>query len=165
MSIKKTVYQAIREKILEETGVKTSRLYNSQFDNLEEEATFTFPAAFIEFSQLDYSSNAEGTQEAATRIRIYLGYDSLKTEDLEILDLLEDVHKSLQGFSSANGTSPLNRVFEGQDINHGTIAVWVIDYETRILDSSGHRNNRLTSVNLEAIEVIGESEKPRLKYL
>tara|TARA_R110000796_G_scaffold74629_10_gene167833 strand:- start:827 stop:1327 length:501 start_codon:yes stop_codon:yes gene_type:complete len=165
MSVKKNSYIAIRDRILLETEVKTSRLYNSQFDNESQEATYTLPAAFIEFSELVYRSNAEGVQEVDARIRIYVGASSLKTEDLEVLDLLETVHASLQGFLAVPDSTPLDRVFEGQDVNHDAVTVWVMDYETRLTDTSGSRNNKLISIVLDEIEVDGEAEKPRLKQL
>jgi hypothetical protein len=163
MSIKKSTYIAIRDRILLETGVKTSRLYNSQFDNEGQEATYTLPVAFIEFAELVYTSNAEGVQEIAARIRIHVGASSLKTEDLGVLDLLETVHASLQGFSAVPDSTPLDRVFEGQDVNHDNVTVWVMDYTTRLTDTSGARNNKLISIMLEVIDVDGEAEKPRLR--
>lgn len=165
MSIKKEVYRAVRDKLLTETGVETSRLYNSQFDNLDKENVFTFPAAFIEFAQLDYVSNAEGTQEGDARIRIYLGYDSLKTEDLDVLDLMEEVHLALQGFLAVENSTPLVRIYEGQDVNHDVVAVWLMDYTTKLTDTAGNRKNKLVKMQLDEICITPEAEKPRLKEL
>jgi hypothetical protein len=165
MSVKKEIYIAVRDKILAETNVKTSRLFNSQFENMEGEASFTFPAAFIEFAAIPYVTNAEGGQEAEAMLRIHLGYDSLKTESLEVLDLMEAVHVALQRFTPVSDSSRLNRVFEGQDINHDAIAVWLMEYEFTFTDNSGHRNNKLIETTIGELEVLKDAKKPRLGIL
>lgn len=165
MSIKKSIYIAVRDRILTNTAVKTSRLYNSQFVNMTEENTFAFPAAFIEFSELTYGSISEGSQDGNLKIRVYLGFDSLKTEDLALLDLMEAVNAALQGFAPVNGATPLNRVFEAQDINHDAVRVWLMDYETRFRDNSGHRNNKLIETTLTQLELLDDHDAPRLKEI
>jgi len=169
MSAKKELYRAIREIILNKTAVKHCRLYNSQFDNMEQEDTFLFPCAFVEFAQLDYVTKSEGLQEAEARIRIHVGFESLETEELDILDLMEDLHAELQGFNVTDLFTPLDRVFEGQDVNHDNVIVWLMDYETLLTDLSGHRNNKLVKTKIDElcvdVDTSTEASKPRLGRL
>lgn len=169
MSAKKQLYKAVREVLLNKTGVEHCRLYNSQFDSMEQEDTFPFPCAFIEFAQLDYVTKSEGLQEAETRLRIYVGFESLATEELDILDLMEDIHGDLQGFHQDDLFTPLNRVFEGQDVNHDNVIVWIMDYETLLTDVSGHRNNKLVKTKIDElcvdVDTTTEASKPRLGRL
>jgi hypothetical protein len=170
MSLKKTIYLALKAKItaIKETPssdptIKTCRLFNNQFAKLSEEATFEMPCVFIEYSQLDYTTKGQGVQEAEARIRFHIGYNSLKTEDLDLLDLLESFHKEIQGLTDQENFSPLNRVFEAQDIDHDQISVWVTDYETLILDSTAHTQNKLKEVTINELEITVDAESPFLK--
>ncbi len=167
MSAKTDLYQEIKNKLLSETDVVHCRLYNSQIDNLEQENTFPFPAVFIEFNELVYSSRSTGGQVADCLIRLHVCFESLATEDLEILTLMDSIQLALQGFGVGGVFSSLNRSFEGQDVNHDIIIVWLMDYETRITDNSGHRNNKLTETTITDAQVIvdtsTEVSKPWLK--
>lgn len=161
MTSKQQFYEEVKARILE-TAVETCRLFNSQFDEMENEATWAFPCAFIEFTELEYRTKALGIQEAETTIRVHVGFESLKTEDFEIFDLLEAIHEKLQRFGNFELFTPLNRVFEGQDVNHDNVIVWTMDYETLLLDCSGHRDNDLNETSLAEIDIIGTAEKPWL---
>lgn len=169
MSAKKITYLAIKEKLLALENVKHCLLFNSQFDNMDDENTFPFPCVFVEFLQLDYTAKALGTQEADARIRLHVGFESLKTEELAILDLLEAIQGTLQGFTDDATFSPLNRVFEGQDVNHDQVIVWLMDYETLITDTAGHRDNKLVETSLDDIcidvDTSTEATKPWLKQI
>lgn len=162
MATTKDVYLGLKNRILDNTSAKTSGLYNSQFDNLEEENAFSFPAAFIEFVELEHITRAGGVQRVEAKIRLHIGYDSLKTEDLAIMDLLEELQNELQGYRPDVEGTPLNRVFKGQDINHGVIAVWLMDYDFSYIDYSGDRNRRLTETQLSEIDIVKKAAKPWL---
>ena len=165
MSAKIETYNKIREKIIEETYIKHCLLYNSQFDNMNQEDTFPFPCSFIEFSQLNYITKQEGLQEAEAIIRIHVGDESLQREDLSIIEYMEEIHSSLQGYSADNLFTPLNRVFEGQDTNHDNVRVWVMDYETLIYDLSGHRNNKRIKTSIKDVCINVYPGKPWLKRI
>jgi hypothetical protein len=165
MSTKKDFYLAVRAQ-LETAGVKHVRLYNSQFDEMDNENTFAFPCAFIEFTQLDWLTKSEGYQEADTVVRIHVGFESVKTEELEILDLLETIHSNLQGLHNPEYFTPLDRAFEGQDTNHDNVIVWLLDYDTLLSDNSGNRNLKLVKTTITDLEVNKDNTtdvtKPRL---
>lgn len=169
MSTKKDFYLAVKKTILAETGVKHCRLYNSQFDEMDGEDTFPFPCAFIEFSTLDWKTKSEGYQEAETTIKIHVGFESVKTEELEILDLLEEIHAELQGKHDPLYYTPMDRTFEGQDTNHDNVIVWQVDYDTLLSDNAGNRNNKLVKTTIENLDASAddstEATRVRLAYV
>ena len=165
MSAKKELYLAVKKTILDETSVKHCRLFNSQFDEMESEDTFAFPCAFIEFTQLQWLTKSEGYQEADTILRIHVGFESLETEELDILDLLEDIHSELQGYNVDNLFTPLDRNFEGQDTNHDNVIVWLMDYDTLLSDNAGNRNTKLVKTSISDLCIDRESGAPRLREL
>ncbi len=158
MSTKKDFYLAVKAKILDNTDVKHVRLYNSQFDEMDSENTFPFPCVFIEFSALDWITKSEGYQEAETTIKLHVGFESVKTEELEVFDLLEDIHEDLQGMHDPEYYTPLNRSFEGQDTNHDNVIVWQVDYDTLLSDNSGNRNNKLVETTIENLQTDKDPE-------
>lgn len=165
MSAKKDLYLAVKKQLLEKTGVKHCLLFNSQFDEMDNENTFPFPCAFIEFTNLDWLTKSEGYQEADTTIRIHLGFESLKTEELDILDLNEDVHAALQRLEVKDLFTPLDRSFEGQDTNHDNVIVWLMDYETLLSDNAGNRNEDLVKTKISDLCVEKNVDKPRLQEI
>lgn len=165
MSAKKKLYLAVKERVLQNSSVKHCALFNNQFDNMSEENPFLFPCVFVEFSQLQYVTKSEGYQEADAVIRLHVGFESYKTEELEVLDLLDDLHEDLQGFHINDEFTPLDRNFEGQDTNHDNVIVWQMDYDTLLSDNSGNRNKKLTLTTIGDLEIDRISEKPRLDYI
>jgi hypothetical protein len=162
---KKGIYLSIKEEILQNTAANTVGLFNSQFDNQEQENTFAFPAAFIEFLELIYTNKGEGVQDCDATVRIHLGFDSLKTEDLRFFDFMEEVNLALQGFTPVEDSTPLNRFSEAQDPDHGVVGVYIIDYRLKFRDASTHRNKKLIKTENNTLELKGESSKPMLTGL
>ena len=168
MSTKKDFYLAVRAQ-LETTSLKHVRLYNSQFDEMDGENTFPFPCAFIEFTQLQWLTKSEGYQEADTVFRIHVGFESIKTEELVVLDLLEEIHAALQGLHDPEYFTPLDRGFEGQDTNHDNVIVWMLDYDTLLSDNAGNRNAKLVKTTITELQIDKDDTtdltKPRLARL
>lgn len=176
MGAKKDYYLAVKAK-LESIGldpndntvkpkIKHVRLYNSQFDEIDSENTFPFPCVFVEFTALDWLTKSEGYQEAETTIRLHVGFESVKTEELDVLDLLEDIQAELQGFHDPEYFTPMDRNFEQQDTNHDNVIVWMQDYNTLLSDNAGNRNNKLVKTQIGDLcidRVSDESTKPRLQ--
>ncbi|QCW20340.1 hypothetical protein [Flavobacterium phage FPSV-S1] len=166
MSAKLEFYDAVKNRLLEKVKtIKTVRLFNSQFDNENVEDAFEYPAVFIQFLSVPWTSKAKGLQEAAAVIRLNVGFHSLKTEEREIFLLLEEIHKALQGFGSENLFGFIDRVNEEQDIDHGNVIVWLVDYGAVITDTSGLWSNNMVLTNIQTLDVTGESEGVRLNRL
>jgi len=137
MNAKTAFYTSLKNRILT-TSVKHCLLFNNQIDEIASENTFPFPAVFVEFTSLDWLVKSRGIQKGDAIVRLHVAFNSLKTEELEILELLAEIHAKLQGFSDSDVYSQLNRVYELQDTNHDQIQVWQIDYSTTITDLGGY---------------------------
>ncbi len=166
MAAKKDVYLAIREHILNHTKIKHVRLFNNQFEEMEREDTFPLPCVFIEFASLEWEQKSRGLQEGEAIIRFHVGLESVRTEELEMLDLIDQLHSVLQDFSTDISTA-MSRETETQDTDHDNVMIWIADYSTRITDESGLRRNKLISTNIETLDIevceTSEFTKPRLK--
>jgi len=151
----------IAEKVPE---IKTFRLFNSQFSKENVEKAFPFPALFIEFPALEYSSKSEGLQVADANVRFHLGFSSLKTEDRAIFELESKLYFQLQGFSLANVSTPLDRKREFQDTDHDSLIIWQIEYNTLITDNTANRKNKMNLlVGVPKLEIIADAESYFLK--
>lgn len=150
---KKDLYLDVRQRILDKVPeVKHVLLFNNQFDRDTEEEAFTYPCVFIEFLQLIHSGVASNQQKSDIQIRLHVGYESLKTEDLGLLDLVQSVHLAVQGFSGQL-FSGLQRIEERQDIDHDNVQVWQIDYETNLTDCVTDPKANLKSFTIANLEI------------
>ena len=166
MSAKLEFYDTVKSRLLEKVpAIKTVRLFNSQFDNEQLENAFEYPAVFIQFLNITWTTKTKGLQKADAVIRLNVGFHSLKTEEREIFLLLEEIHKALQGFGNENLFGFIDRVNEEQDIDHGNVIVWLVDYGAVITDTSGLWCNNMVLTNIQTLEVASESEGVRLKRL
>lgn len=165
MSTKKDIYISVKERLLAQTAIKHCLLFNNQFDSIDMEDAYSFPCAFVEFSQLDWVTKGEGYQEAQAKIRIHVGVESLATENLEVFDLVEEIHVALQGFHDPNYFTPLDRRYEEHDVQHDNVIVWVVDYDTLISDNSGNRNEKLTQTVISSLDLERRAGKPWLGRL
>lgn len=168
MSAKRDLYLAIKRELEEKTSVKHVRLYNDQFENMDKENTFAFPCVFVQFANLDWSTETEGIQKGATIIRLHVGFESLATEELDKFDVIDDeIHKYIEGLEGVDFTK-LSRISEEQDINHDNVYVWLMDYSTEILDCSGSRRGKMTKTIVTGLNVNvntdTEHSKPRLLH-
>ena len=166
MSAKRDTYLAIKKELESKTRLRHVRLFNNQFDRMEQEDTFLFPCLFVEFNELEWVQKSRGLQEANALLRLHVGFESLETEELDVFDLIDEIQLVLQDFSGECFTA-MSRESETQDTDHDNVMVWIMDYATRITDEAGLRRNKLvrTSLNGINIEVCETSEftKPRLK--
>lgn len=168
MSSKKDLYIALRHQIERLTSVKHVRLYNNQFQNMDKENTFAFPCVFIQFLDLNWSTETEGIQKGLATIRLHVGFETLAREDLGKFDVIDDeIHKYVEGFTGEDFTR-LSRVNEEQDIDHDNVYVWLMDYSTEIIDCSGARRGKMTKTTVTGLNVNVntdmENSKPRLLH-
>ncbi len=166
MSTKKEIYLAIKEQILAKTSIKHVRLFNSQFTNMEQESAFPFPCVFVQFLTLPWSTEVDGIQKADANIRLHVGFRSVNDEVLEMFDVIDDqIHRHIEGFEG-NCFGKMNRVNEEQDIEHDNVYVWLMDYATNVVDTSGSRRGKMTKTTLDKVAVTfctdSEITKPRL---
>lgn len=165
MNAKLETYDTIKGLILDKTNVKTCRLFNNQFDNEDVEDAFEYPAVFIQFVSIPWIAKTQGLQEADSVIRLHIGFHSLRTEEREIFELIEQIHKVLQNYSTADLFGDLNRVNEEQDVDHGNVIVWLADYATLITDTSGFRTKGLVLTTIAEADFTRESGGVRLQQI
>lgn len=163
MSAKKDFYLAIKTALGDAPSVKHVGLFNNQFNRIAEEKPFGFPAVFVQFLELDYFTRGDSSQDAETIARLHIGYDSLKTDDLAIFDLIDEIHGVIQGLTLNSLFTPLDRVHEEQDVDHDVISVWLADYAFKLRDNNGTRDSKLVKTSLTGVEVDISSAKPWLK--
>lgn len=162
MSAKKDFYLAIKAELLK-TSVKTARLFNNQFIKIDQEKPFPFPAVMVQFLELDYTTRGDLSQYGDTIARLHIGYDSLKTEDLAVFDLLDEIHAVIQGLTISELFTPLDRVHEEQDVDHDVLSVWVVDYSFKLNDIAASRTNNLIKTELTGVDIDINPAKPWLK--
>lgn len=165
MSPKKQLYFDVKKIVLEKTAIEHFAMFNSQFDNMEEEDTFLFPCCFMEFIEINYTTKAKGLQEGAFTFRLHFGFESLDDEQLEMFDITDDAHQNLQGIFKENLYSGFERVFESQDVNHDNVKVWVVDYKTTLTDNTGNLKGRQELTKINSIEIKIDPQEPRLNQI
>ena len=169
MSAKLVLYNAIKTKLLAMndgaetpvTIVKTSGHYNNQFERIVEEIQFTFPAAFIAFTDIPWNTsvgsvqnNSTQEQKAQCNIEIHIGTTNLKDEvdsfpeDIAIIDSIHDQLNGLQGTQF----TPLKRIGEVDDTNNSNLRHWVITYQTE-LHEKGYEGTDVDAADGQVITI------------
>ncbi len=164
MSVKREILAALQDRIKTNMPtVKTVRLYNSQPLNEEKEKAYPCPAVFIKFDSVIWTPLANGMQNGDAVIKLYIQYNSLKTEDEAIIDLIEDLHAYIQNFSIPGVMQPLSRTNERQDDNHDAVQVWEVEYTAIISDNSGNKKRHLIYMEkINNLEIERDGSSPSL---
>lgn len=174
MSSKLDIYNAIKDKL---DGLKTSNdplintvgLWNNQFDNEDLEKPFNYPVCFIEFANIRWDGthqtqprggvgggNVQKEQRGSTTekslITIHLGFSEFGDgkDILEPIDpVIDAVYFALQGLQGDTFTT-LSRIEERQDVNHGRIIDWQIDFNTS-LSQEGEEDTSLRRIAADTL--------------
>jgi hypothetical protein len=115
------------------------KLFNNQFESMEEQQEQTFPnlSIFMEFLEpVEVLSLMGGVQMYDVTVRFHLYLISYELEDLDMFTYKQELHAKLQGFFPTS-SSRMNRVNETPDQNHNGYMVWRLDYKCQIPDESG----------------------------
>lgn len=142
MSARLDIYTAISDALSGIEEIKTVELHNSQFDNEATERPHQYPFCTIEFSDMAWDvtqqrapvntsvGNVTHQQQGLFLMTVHVGFQSLKDETLSFLDLdpiLTKVYRSLNGLSGET-FGVIKRVSEEQDIDHGSVIVWNMNF-------------------------------------
>jgi len=129
------IYTGIKNKLVEITDLKTVALFNNQFERSNnnspeqnDEQAFLYPCAFIEFSDILYTDMQKWAQQFTATLRIHLGFESYKNEDLDVLTLKQSIYQKLQGFQPSDSTGMLMRRSEEPNYDHNNIQVYIITF-------------------------------------
>lgn len=138
MSSLKTLYTELRTELESITGIKYVRLWNNQFERENINEAFQFPCALIEFEPSACRDLLNGVQQYDFIVCIHLGFESYKTEDIDILDLKQSVFTKLGNFNSAtNMFSILSRESDTQNFDHDNIQDYQIRFKVTGKDFDG----------------------------
>jgi hypothetical protein len=147
----KELYLLLKARLLAINGINHVAMWNNQFENENNENAFLYPCVFIHFSNAVYSDISAGVQGLAMEVVFHVGFEAYEDENLEVFDLKDLIHASIQGFSGGN-FDHFNRVLEELDVNHTNIQDYIMTYHVEGSDSVGHVNNKyslLKTVELE----------------
>lgn len=134
------LFVALKNEITTQLGdkIKHIALWNNQFEhsnNQQDEQAFLYPCVFLEFSQGDFKNLSQGVQQFNITITTHLGFESYKTDDIEILSIKQDLYKVIQRFRNEY-FDKITRVSERPDYDHDNIQVFETDYTTTGKDYS-----------------------------
>jgi hypothetical protein len=129
--MQKQLYIAVKTILESITGIKYVALWNNQFERENVNVSFNYPCCFIEFDNIGYKELLNGVQTVDMSVKIHLGFESYKNEDLDVLDLKQSVYHALHtlSFKDSNGTSSkLLRRAETQNFDHTNIQEYILDF-------------------------------------
>jgi len=149
MSVKKDIYIAITEYLktnLNGAGDVPALAWidkdMGQLNNLEQFHPLPMPAILMSFGQTRWTTLNPTTQQGETTMRFKVicenyadSFDGSPDQALAIsfFDFNEEVYKTLQGLQGATFT-PMIRVGDEEDEEHGNFIVTILDFATTITD-------------------------------
>jgi hypothetical protein len=148
MSVKKTVYQAIKTALQEIPEIENVLHYNGQETfNYQGDVSRRFPQVWIQLTSIDWqpselvSHNANRTRQqksVAVSISIYLATFSLKEDEDTFesdLDLIDTVYRKLTMLDGEN-FSPLQRASETDQPTNNNVRIWIQTYSTMLTEKA-----------------------------
>jgi len=151
---KSIVFNEIKDQIAAEAPeFRKFGLWNNQFDNIDDENAFHFPAVFLEFSDLEFVNRSAGIQEMQGLITFHIGQEELDDKSIAILDLVDVVAKALNGFMTDTILVPLLRVNERQDPDHDQLIVWEMDFQLKAQDCTSSKYNDAVTIPGNTIDL------------
>lgn len=160
----KALYQSLRTQGESIAGIKWVRLFNDQFaksnnDNIDKntEQAFPYPCIFIEFPEDNIqSSSGGGAKRLDVLVRIKIGFESYKLEDLAMFDLAELVQIAYEGLNDDSFT-PLTYEAQRMDYNHDNVYVYEFDFRTSYSDDTKYfKKNGIVTPGPFALTVNGD---------
>lgn len=168
MSAKLDIFNDIVTQLKKISDIETIELWNSQLENESDETSFNFPAVFIEFADIPWTSTnqqpsrlgVEGNvskqqKGAGALITLHIAFSQLNDETVSfpiISPIIDKVYFSIQGLQGTFYT-PLLRVAERQDTDHDRVIDWQMDFNT-MMNECGELDTDLTKIDAGTIDVI-----------
>lgn len=172
--MKQIFFEKVKQRLIDRVPeIKSIDLFNGQIENEKKENPIQFPACFIEFQSIDWTSKGRGIQQGIAAVKFYIAIETYKTgitgsataalSDTSILELITKIHVALNGFDDELFT-PLARSSEQQDIGHDNVLVWGVVYMTQLTDDGAETRYSKPLVNLipDTIDVMGLTVDPSL---
>lgn len=147
MSAKLDIFNDIVTALTPVDKIETIELWNSQLDNENDEIPFNFAAIFIEFIEINWSSSnlsppkigSDGNKRkeqkgAGTIVMLHLAFSQLEDETISfpiISPIIDSVYFAVQ-LLQGDFYTPLLRISEEQDTDHGRVIDWQMGFSTMI---------------------------------
>ena len=167
MSAKLNIFNDIVTALKTLPDIQTVELWNSQLENEDKEKPFNFPAVFIEFGEIPWTSTNQkpstlGTQGNVTKeqkgdntlITLHIAFSQLEDETVSfpLIDpIIEKVYFKIQGLTG-DFYKPLLRVAERQDTDHDRVIDWQMDFNVLIFQC-GELDDTLTKIDAGTLDV------------
>jgi len=161
MGVKLDIFNDIITELERVKQIKTTGIWNNQFDNEEREKPFNYPGVFVQFTSIPWTSshqkprrdssvgNVNKEQDAnGAIITLHCGFEKLEdaTESFADIDaVLELIYFAVHGISGDQYTTLL-RAEERQDDDHDRVIDWQIDFITQ-LTQQGVLDENLTLID------------------
>jgi len=168
MSVKLNIFNDIVTEINKITEIETVELWNSQLENLTKEISFNFPAVFIEFADIPWTSTNQqpstlGSQGNVTKeqkgidalVTLHISFSQLEDETVSfpLIDpIIDKVYFKIQGLFKNEKYSALLRAAERQDTDHDMVIDWQMDFLTTMLQC-GELDTTLTQIPGGTVDV------------
>ncbi len=134
MKENKGLYLKLHDKLLADGVVKTVQIYSNQIARLVSNKNGTgvigFPAALIEFTNINYIQKGNRHQEYTAILRLYTILYNMENVGFKIFDIMDAVHKSAN-LLITDYTTPLIRVRDDTDNDFTNVCVNITDYQFR----------------------------------
>ena len=132
------VFNELKNVLGNVQGLKTVGLWNNQFERESEENAFLYPCCFIEFNNDNFKDLTQSVQQYDSIITLHIGFESYKDEDTFVLQLKQDIYKSVHTLQCGVSASKLLRVAERQNFDHTNVQDYQVDYKTTIKDADAN---------------------------
>ena len=146
----KALYTEIKTTLEAIDGIKYVRLWNNQFERENVNEPFLYPCCFIEFEPTECRDLLCGVQQYDFIVCIHLGFESYKTEDIDILDIKQSIYVALSRFNSETRLFSLfGRESDTQNFDHDNIQAYEIRFTVTGKDfDADTRPNTLATADL-----------------
>ena len=118
-------------------------LFNNQFihsngttEEGRNENSFSYPCVYIQFSDFEYKDLLAGVQQFEGNIITHLGFESYLDQDITILQLKQQLFKTVYRFCQGFFTTA-SRKYENPDYNHNNIQNYQTIYRVGGKDYTG----------------------------
>lgn len=168
MSAKLDIFNDIVTELKKISEIETIELWNSQLENEPAEISFNFPAVFIEFADLPWTSTnqqpsrlgVEGNVSKQQKgggalITLHIAFSQIEDETISfpiISPTIDKVYFAIQGLNR-DFYGPLLRIAERQDTDHNRVIDWQMDFNTMMFEC-GELDSTLTEISGGTIDVI-----------
>ena len=141
----KELHLFIANKLTTDLGLKVL-IWNNQLSTLDEQKAVKYPLLYIEYTNVDYTTQTQQNQLAEVSFNVHIIDTKLDAEtNLGIFETSNKLYQSLQG------QKHIKRVAEFPDHSHNNIIHWIVEFEINYLFTL--KDTVLIDKNLTDLEI------------